>query len=150
VLTVEVTVETATEATPELEQALAALMPQLNAALVGPTREELIAILDDPATTLLVAREESGIVATATVIVYTTPAWTKARIEDLVVDEGKRGHGVGEALIKVCLNVARERGAGVVELQSARKREDANRLYPRLGFERRESNVYRMMLRSRY
>lgn len=149
-MTVGLTIEAATEATPELEQGLAALMPQLNPALAGPTREELIAVLADPATTLLVARQDMLIVATATVIVYTTPAWTKARIEDLVVDEGNRGHGVGKALVNACLNVARERGAGVVELQSARRREVANRLYPRLGFERRESNVYRMMLREGY
>lgn len=149
-MTVGLSIEAATEATPELEQGLAVLMPQLNPALAGPTREELIAVLADPATTLLVARQDMVIVATATVIVYTTPAWTKARIEDLVVDEGNRGHGVGEALVNACLNVARERGAGVVELQSARRREVANRLYPRLGFERRESNVYRMMLREGY
>ena len=149
-MTVGLTIEAATEATPELEQGLAALMPQLNPALAGPTREALIAVLADPATTLLVARQDMLIVATATVIVYTTPAWTKARIEDLVVDEGNRGHGVGKALVNACLNVARERGAGVVELQSARRREVANRLYPRLGFERRESNLYRMMLREGY
>jgi ribosomal protein S18 acetylase RimI-like enzyme len=144
------TIETATVATTELEHGLAALMPQLNPALAGPTREELIAVLADPATTLLVAREGAMIVATATVIVYTTPAWTKARIEDLVVDQGMRGRGVGKALVGECLNIARERGAGVVELQSARRREVANRLYPSLGFERRESNVYRMMLRDGY
>lgn len=140
------TVEAATAATPELEQALAVLMPQLNPALVGPTRAELAAVLADPATTLLVATDGVDIVATATVIVYTTPAWTKARIEDLVVDEGRRGHGIGEALVKECLSVAKQRGASVVELQSARRREEANRLYPRLGFERRESNVYRMVI----
>ncbi len=144
------TIEAATEASSELEQGLAALMPQLNPALAGPTRKELIAVLADPATTLLVARWDNVIVATATVIVYNTPAWTKARIEDLVVDEGNRGQGVGKALVNACLNVARERGAGVVELQSARRREVANRLYPRMGFERRESNVYRMMLREGY
>jgi GNAT superfamily N-acetyltransferase len=145
-VTLELTVEAATRATSELEKALAVLMPQLNPALVGPTLEELTAVLADPAVTLLVATEGSDIVATATVIVYTTPAWTKARIEDLVVDEGRRGHGVGEALVKKCVSVARERGASVVELQSARRREVANRLYPRLGFERRESNVYRMVI----
>ena len=136
----------AIEATAELESAMASLMPQLNAALSGPTRAELTAVLADPATTLLVADEDGAIVATATVIVYTTPAWVKARIEDVVVDEGARGHGVGEALVRECLNVARKRGARVVELQSARRREVANRLYPRLGFVQRESNVYRMTL----
>ncbi len=125
---------------------MASLMPQLNVALVGPTRAELTALLGDPATTLLVASDDGTIIATATLVVYTTPAWVKARIEDVVVDEGARGRGLGEALVKECVNVARKRGAKVVELQSARRREVANRLYPRLGFEKRESNVYRMTL----
>jgi GNAT superfamily N-acetyltransferase len=86
-------------------------------------------------------------VGTAAVVVYTTPIWVKARIEDVVVDQAARGHGVGEALVKACIEVARTRGAGIVELQSARSREAANRLYPRLGFELRDSNVYRLNLR---
>jgi ribosomal protein S18 acetylase RimI-like enzyme len=126
---------------------MASLMPQLNPALAGPTHSELIALLGDPATTLIVASDDETIVAAATVVVYTTPAWVKARIEDVVVDEAARGRGIGEALINECLNVARKRGASVVELQSARRREAANRLYPRMGFEKRESNVYRMTLR---
>jgi ribosomal protein S18 acetylase RimI-like enzyme len=139
-------IEKATEPSAQLVRAMASLMPQLNPALVGPTHSELAALLKDPATTLIVASDDETIIATATVVVYTTPAWVKARIEDVVVDEGARGRGVGEALIKECLNVARTRGATVVELQSARRREVANRLYPRMGFERRESNVYRMTL----
>ena len=139
-------IEAATQATPKLARALASLLPQLNATLVAPTQPELAAVLSDPATTLLVASENGAIVATATVIVYTTPAWVKARIEDVVVDERARGRGVGEALIRECINVARQRGAQLVELQSARRREAANRLYPRLGFELRESNLYRMKL----
>ena len=140
-------IEAATDATPELERALAELLPQLNPALVGPTNAQLSAVLADPATTLVIASEEGTILATATVIVYGTPVWAKkARIEDVVVDQGARGRGIGEALVKKCLDVARKRGALVVELQSQRRREAANRLYPRLGFERRESNVYRMTL----
>src|SRR6266576_713641 len=45
-----------------------------------------------------------------------------------------------------CIEVARERGAEIVELQSARWREVANRLYPRMGFQLRESNLYRLEL----
>jgi ribosomal protein S18 acetylase RimI-like enzyme len=141
-------IEKATESTADLERAMASLMPQLNPALAGPGRQQLAALLADPATTLLVVVEEAAIIATATVIVYTTPAWVKARIEDVVVDEGARGRGVGEALVHECVNVARQRGAKIVELQSARRREVANRLYPRMGFELRESNVYRMKLGS--
>jgi ribosomal protein S18 acetylase RimI-like enzyme len=146
-LAVALHVEAANGATPELEQALASLLPQLNPALVGPTQSELAAVIADPATTLLVASEDGVIVAVAAVILYATPVWVKkARIEDVVVDQGARGRGIGEALVKECLSVARQHGARVVELQSARRREVANRLYPRLGFERRESNVYRMTL----
>jgi ribosomal protein S18 acetylase RimI-like enzyme len=139
-------IEAAAEANPELLLALATLLPQLNAAIPGPTAEELTAVIADPAITLLTARDEGVIVATATLIVYPTAVWVKARIEDVVVDEAARGRGIGEALVNECVNVARQRGARVVELQSARRREVANRLYARMGFEQRESNVYRLTL----
>jgi GNAT superfamily N-acetyltransferase len=139
-------IETATEATPELEHALASLLPQLNSALTRPTHERLSALMADPASTLLVVIDEGAIVGTATVIVYTTPAWVKARIEDVVVDESVRGRGIGEGLVTECINVARKKGASIVELQSARRREAANRLYPRMGFQLRDTNVYRITL----
>jgi ribosomal protein S18 acetylase RimI-like enzyme len=144
---VTVRIEAATEATPELQSALARLLPQLNASLPIPSLEHLAKVVADPAVTLLVGRDDARITGVATVVVYTTPIWLKARIEDVVVDQAARGRGVGEALVRACIEVARRRGAGVVELQSARSREAANRLYPRLGFELRDSNVYRLTLR---
>ena|SRR5215831_9184367 len=137
-------VEAATEATPELLAALQALLPQLNPQLRPLTAERLANVVADPATTLLVARDGEAIVGAAAVLVYATPAYVKARIEDVVVDQRERGKGVGEALVRRCIEVARERGAEIVELQSARSREAANRLYPRLGFKLRESNLYRL------
>jgi len=144
---VTVQIESVREATPELQSALARLLPQLNPHLAIPSLDHLAAVVADPAVTLLVARDGDTIVGTAAVIVYLTPIWLKARIEDVVVDEGSRGRGVGESLVRECVEVARARGAGIVELQSARVREAANRLYPRLGFELRDSNVYRLTLR---
>ena len=123
------------------------LLPQLNPSLPIPSLEHLAAVVADPAVTLLLARDGALIVGIATVVVYRTPIWLKARIEDVVVDQAARGRGVGETLVKECIEVARRRGAGVVELQSARSREAANRLYPRLGFVLRDSNVYRLTLR---
>jgi ribosomal protein S18 acetylase RimI-like enzyme len=142
-----VRIEAATEATPELRDALAVLLPQLNPTVPIPSVGHLAAVVSDPAVTLLVARDGLLILGTAAVVVYTTPIWVKARIEDVVVDQTARGQGVGEALVRECIDVARRRGAGIVELQSARSREAANRLYPRLGFELRDSNVYRLNLR---
>lgn len=108
--------------------------------------ERLEAIVADRSVTLLLAVNDIGIIGTATVIVYTTPFWIKARIDDVVVDEEARGKGVGEALVNACLDVGRKRGAQIAELQSAAQREAANRLYPRMGFELRDSNVYRLNL----
>ena len=141
-------IEAASKATSEVHAALAHLLPQLNSELPFPTMERLQALIADPAVTLLLAREGDEAVGTATVIVYTTPFWIKARLDEVVVDEGARGKGVGAALVKACLDVARERGAQVAELQSGVLREAANRLYPRMGFKLRESNLYRIVLRT--
>jgi GNAT superfamily N-acetyltransferase len=146
-LAVSVRIEAATEATAELQKAMAVLLPQLNPSLPIPNLEHLAAVMADPAVTMLVARDGPQIVGTAALVVYVTPIWLKARIEDVVVDSAARGRGVGEALVKECIEVARRRGAGIVELRSARSREVANRLYPRLGFALRDSNVYRLTLR---
>jgi GNAT superfamily N-acetyltransferase len=141
-----VQIQAVTEATPEVHAALAYLLPQLNSQLPVPTMERLRATVADPAVTLLLAREGQEIVGTTTVIVYTTPFWIKARLDEVVVDEAARGKGIGEALVKACLDIAREKGAEVAELQSGVQREAANRLYPRMGFKLRETNVYRIVL----
>ncbi len=137
-------IEAATEATHELLEALHQLLPQLNPKLPHLTIEKLQAVIADPAATVLVAHEGEAIRGVAVVLTYTTPSWRKARIEDVVIDESVRGRGVGKALVERCIELARERGAEVVELQSAKWREVANSLYPSLGFELRESNLYRL------
>jgi len=60
-----------------------------------------------------------------------------------VVDASARGAGVGEALNRFALDEARGAGATTVDLTSRPSREAANRLYRRLGFVQRETNVYR-------
>jgi ribosomal protein S18 acetylase RimI-like enzyme len=60
-----------------------------------------------------------------------------------VVDEAARGRGVGEAINRAAIEHATERGAVTVDLTSRPSREAANRLYQRIGFVQRETNVYR-------
>lgn len=143
-----VQVERVAEVTQEIEEALSRLLPQLNPRLPLPDTERLRRLVADPAVSLLVARDGDEIVGTTTVIVYTTPFWIKARLDEVVVDASARGKGVGEALVKAALELGRERGAQVAELQSGRgpARDAAHRLYERLGFEIRESDVMRVML----
>jgi GNAT superfamily N-acetyltransferase len=145
---VAVRIEAVSEPTPELQAALARLLPQLNSTLPVPDMARLERLLADPAVTLLVARDGDEIVGTTTVIVYTTPFWIKARLDEVVVDSGARGTGVGEALVLAALEVGREKGAQVAELQSGRgpARDAAHRLYERIGFRIRDSDVMRIVL----
>src|SRR6266568_6693685 len=141
-------IEVVREATPEILASLARLLPQLNPTLPVADMDRLERLISDPDVTLLVAREGDEIIGTTTVIVYTTPFWIKARLDEVVVDQSARGKGVGEAIVHACLDVARERGAQVAELQSGRgaARAVANRLYRRMGFQLRDSNLYRINL----
>ncbi len=83
---------------------------------------------------------------TLTLAVFRIPTGVRAWIEDVVVDEAARGQGVGEALTLAAVELARNAGARSVELTSRPTREAANRLYRRLGFEERETNVWRFVL----
>jgi ribosomal protein S18 acetylase RimI-like enzyme len=53
---------------------------------------------------------------------------------------------VGEALNRAALDKAKAVGAKTVDLTSRPSREAANRLYQRIGFAQRETNVYRYEL----
>ncbi|HMC52765.1 MAG TPA: GNAT family N-acetyltransferase [Acidimicrobiales bacterium] len=139
----EVRVEAATEATEELAEALARLVPQLSRSSPPPGREELSEIITSPATTLLVARDGDAVLGTLTLVLFRIPTGPRAWIEDVVVDEAARRRGVAEALTRAALDLAAEEGVRTVDLTSRPSREAANRLYVRLGFELRDTNVYR-------
>ena len=76
-------------------------------------------------------------------VVFRIPTGVRAWIEDVVVDQAARGRGVGAELTNAAIRLANQHGARTVDLTSRPDREAANRLYQRLGFVRRETNVYR-------
>lgn len=126
--------------------AFAQLIPQLSSSNPAPDGAALRRIVDHDATTLFLAHLDGRIVGSLTLAVFPIPTGVRAWIEDVVVDEGVRGHGVGEALNRAALERARSLGAITVDLTSRPSREAANRLYKRLGFVERETNVYRYEL----
>lgn len=140
------TVEIARSADDELVAAFSVLVPQLSSSNPPPTRAELDEIVGADSTVLFVARVDGRIAGALTLAVFRIPTGLRAWIEDVVVDSGARGHGVGEALNLAALEEARRRGAVTVDLTSRPSREAANRLYRRLGFTARETNVYRYEL----
>jgi ribosomal protein S18 acetylase RimI-like enzyme len=139
----------ATEVTPELVAAFERLVPQLSSSNPPPTEDELAAIVDAPASILLLALDRDAddeVLGSLTLAWFRIPTGVRAWIEDVVVDGEARGKGVGEALNRHALERARLLGAKTVDLTSRPSREAANRLYQRIGFEPRETNVYRYSL----
>ena len=131
------------EATDELVAALARLLPQLSSS-PPPTTRGAAAADRRSATRCCSSRSVDGeIVGSLTLVLYRIPTGLKAWIEDVVVDDAARGHGIGEALNRRALDEARRRGVKGVSLTSRPSREAANRLYQRIGFTTRETNVYR-------
>jgi ribosomal protein S18 acetylase RimI-like enzyme len=140
-----VTVQVATQATTELVDAFAMLIPQLSKSSPPPTRAEIEEMIHSSATDVLVATDASTetILGALTLVVFRIPTGVRAWIEDVVVDDAARGRGVGEALNQSALDLARGKGAKTVDLTSRPSREAANRLYQRIGFVARDTNVYR-------
>src|SRR5215203_5883345 len=112
-----VEIEEVTKVDDELVGAFARLIPQLSSSNPPPTERELAAIVTSRSTALFVARDHGEI------------------------DDSARGKGVGEALNRAAIDHAQKAGAKTVDLTSRPSREAANRLYQRLGFKARETNV---------
>lgn len=129
--------------TPEIVAAFERLIPQLSSSNPPPTEAELRQIVNSDSTLLLLAEEDGVIVGSLTLALFRIPTGLRAWIEDVVVDSAARGKGVGETLNRFALDEAQRRGATTVDLTSRPTREAANRLYQRLGFVKRDTNVYR-------
>jgi ribosomal protein S18 acetylase RimI-like enzyme len=129
----------------EVMDAFTRLIPQLT-DISPPSAAEMEDMLQDDSVHIYLARDEGSIVGTLTLIVFRTPSGVHAWIEDVVVDADARGKGVGEALSRTAIGRARHLGARSVNLTSRPFRESANHLYQRIGFQKRESNLYRLPL----
>jgi ribosomal protein S18 acetylase RimI-like enzyme len=141
---IEHVIEHVYEVDDELVEAFRYLIPQLTTNQ-PPSLAQLRALVAFPGSVLLIARESNAgpVVGSATLCMVYAPSGVHARLEDVIVDGSLRGRGIGEALTKEVLRLARESGADYVALTSNPRREAANKLYQKLGFNRWETNVYR-------
>ena len=140
-------IDIVTQADEELFEAFQRLVPQLTNNNPPPSLNDLAALVRDTSSTLMVARNERAeIIGALTLTVYRVPTGIRSIIEDVIVDSSARGQGIGEALIKRAIEVARGKGASNISLTSNPMRESANRLYLRVGFKKRETNAYQIKL----
>ncbi len=132
--------------TDELVASLNHLLPQLSTNATALRTADVEDLVASPMTTLFVARDEVRIVGSLTLVIFPIPSGRRAWIEDVVVDEAARGVGVGEALTTAAIEESRRRHVRSLDLTTRPSREAAIRLYERLGFERRDTSVYRFFL----
>jgi len=131
--------------TKELHEALQRLVPQLGLHKTQPTSDELEKLIASDSSTLLAAREPdagSPIAGLLCLTIYRVPTGIRSVIEDVVVDQAMRRRGIGVALVRHALELAREAGADGVSLTSNPQRAAANELYRSMGFQLRQTNPY--------
>ena len=140
-------IDIVTQADEELYDAFQRLIPQLTNNNPPPSLNDLADLVRDSSSTLMIARDDHGkIVGALTLTVYRVPTGIRSIIEDVIVDNSARGQGIGEALMKYAIDLARKKGAKNISLTSNPIREAANRLYLRVGFKKRETNAYQIKL----
>jgi ribosomal protein S18 acetylase RimI-like enzyme len=130
----------------DLVRGLNHLLPQLSTTAPPLTSAQVEELIQSDASIIFVARDGENIVGSLTLVVFPIPTGVRAWIEDVVVDGSARGAGVGEALTLAAIDEARRRNVRSIDLTTRPSREAANRLYARLGFKRRETNVYRYVI----
>ena len=125
---------------------LDALMLELSAT--NFCNEELLNnTLNDANVHVYVMRDEGHIVATGTLCIKHTLEFTIADIESVVVSSKYRGRGYGKELMTAMIKVAKKMNVHHIQLTSNPARVAANRLYQDLGFERYETNCYKLLLK---
>ena len=125
---------------------LDALMHELSATSF--CNEELLNnALNDANVHVYVIRDEGHIVATGTLCIKHTLEFTIADIESVVVSSKCRGRGYGKELMTAMIEAAKKLNVHHIQLTSNPARVAVNRLYQELGFERYETNCYRLLLK---
>lgn len=134
------------ELTEEILRGINELMEVLSPGIkkVDPMRfEELI---KNPLFELYLLELEGRIAGMASLHYMETLAKKSVWVEDVVVHPNHQGKGLGKKIMKHIVGEAKKKGAKHIDLTSSPKRVAANRLYQRLNFEPRDTNVYRLKI----
>ncbi len=107
---------------------------------------DLKAMSGNRAIVLLAIRDKKKIIGVATLYELHQMGKKSGYVEDVVVDEAYRGQGLGMLLMRALIVAAKKKKLSHLNLTSRPSRVAANKLYQKLGFEKRDTNVYRLKL----
>jgi len=140
-------IEQVTTVTAETADAIKSLAQKIGHNYKELTDTDLDDIVASPNTFLFVAKDESGKIAgMITLLVFRIPYVKKGYLDDLIVDEAYRGMGVAKKLMEHAVHSAKEKGVAYVDLTARPRREAGNGLYEKFGFQKRDTNVYRLLI----
>lgn len=130
----------------EYHEAMQRFLDQLTTNPMTLTEDMCRQLFESENSHLFFLVKDEQIVGMLTVGIYHSPTGGKAWIEDVVVDESFRGQGLSKLLVAHAIEFTKSMGIPSLMLTSNPKRIAANKLYQTMGFERKETNVYRMKL----
>lgn len=142
----DIVIERISEFSPEIADTVRHLTKQLVSNYKPLTDHEFREIIQSPQSFLFIAREVSTdkVAGMIMAIIYRIPDSKKAYFDDLIVDDQFRKRGVATLLLEKAVATAKEHKASYIELTSNPKRIAAIRLYEKVGFKKRDTNVYRL------
>ncbi|MBR5612042.1 MAG: GNAT family N-acetyltransferase [Bacteroidaceae bacterium] len=129
---------------PEYLEAMQRFLDQLTTSPMVLTESMFQELLKSENSHLFFIMKDEQIAGMLTVGIYHSPTGGKAWIEDVVVDETFRGQGLSKLLVAHAIEFVKAQQIPSLMLTSNPKRIAANKLYQAMGFERKETNVYRM------
>ena len=129
---------------PEYHEAMQRFLNQLTTSPMVLTEDMFHQLLASQNSHLFFIMKDEQIAGMLTVGIYYSPTGGKAWIEDVVVDETFRGQGLSKQLVAHAIEFVKSQQIPLLMLTSNPKRIAANKLYQAMGFERKETNVYRM------
>ena len=138
-----VTIEELREVTDEVVDAFATLLPQLSSSAKPLDAAAIKDVVSSSSVTVLLARSDTKIIGTLSLVIFRIPTGVRAWIEDVVVDTAAGRQGTGTALVRAAIDIARAAGARTLDLTTRPSRVAAGNLYERAGFQQRETRVYR-------
>lgn len=122
------------------------LLGQLTSSPKEMNEALLQTIVESDRTHLFLAYIGKQIVGMATLAAYVIPTGTKAWVEDVVVDNNFRGMHIGKRLVNHVVEYTKKYSPCSLMLTSRPMRVAANKLYQSVGFEKRETNVYKIQV----
>lgn len=122
------------------------LLGQLTSSPKEMNEALLLAIVESDRTHLFLAYIGNQMVGMATLAAYVIPTGTKAWVEDVVVDNNFRGKHIGKKLVNHVVEYTKKYSPCSLMLTSRPMRVAANKLYQSVGFEKRETNVYKIQV----